>query len=77
MRIKPWADEQSEPKTLAQLNQFLQSFSKWTARRSPSGYYYFTHDSKAPTTGVYTFNLRGTTFAYWRSYHDELTAERD
>ncbi len=70
---KPWDNEEAEPKTLAQVNAFLHTFSEWTAVRSRAGYYYFTHAKHAPTSGVYTYNLRGTTFAYWRNYHNDLT----
>lgn len=39
----------------------------WTLRRSPAGYYYFTHETMQPTSGVYTYRVPGTTYGYWRA----------
>lgn len=54
-------------KTLKQLNALLAPEAKlWSLRRSPAGYYYFTHPEHAPSGGIYVFSCKGTTLGYWR-----------
>lgn len=54
-------------KTLGRLNAMLKPEAQgWSVRRSPAGYYYMTHDTHAPSAGVYVFSCKGTTLGFWR-----------
>lgn len=66
-------DVTSEPKTLQALNAWIATYSEWQLVRDPHGYYYGIHPTKAPTSGIYVHNLRGTTYAWWQRALAEAT----
>jgi hypothetical protein len=65
-----WADrrpqDDQQVKSYRDLNKYLQSFTSWSVQRDPKGYYYFTHAIHAPSSGVYVYTWRGTTYGFWR-----------
>lgn len=65
-----WADRRPQDDThvssLKALNAYLASFTGWQAVRDPKGYYYFTHAVHAPSSGVYVYTWRETTYGFWR-----------
>jgi hypothetical protein len=83
---KEWADrrpqDDQQVKSYRDLNKYLQSFTSWSVQRDPSGYYYFTHAIYAPSTGVYVYTWRGSTYGFWRrelnayiAQHEEVTRD--
>lgn len=50
--------------SLAQLRKLLGPLQT-DVYRSPSGYYYFLFPELAPSNGIYTYRVKGTTFGFW------------
>ena len=68
--------EETAVKTLGQLNAMLKPESEgWTIRRSPSGYYYMTHDVHMPSSGIYVYSCKGTTLGFWRRALADVIAD--
>jgi hypothetical protein len=63
--------------SLGELKRFIAALGdkQWKVVRAREGYYYFVHPEHMPTTGVYTYSWKGTTYEFWQASFDELTRE--
>jgi hypothetical protein len=63
-------DEKLSPTAIRSLAQLRKIFEPLNVNvyRSPSGYYYFTSEEFAPSSGVYTYSVKDTSLGYWLSY---------